>query len=758
LTFLSIHFRIFRHNFTVKFPVIFPASLAWGRKDYYHLGSWAYTDMTDLLGRPKVINQLAANGISVNKQEYKYFGLKDAVPVYSSTLNQNQASGINFSSSIPMKPGRLDQSWSEAYYTKETDFNCFGTILGAVTTRHFSYTNMKYTYVPTVLQKIVTTGAEGIKDSTVYSGFDYLTGEPIEVTNYDSYGNAKISRTVPAYWRYPGMLVKNMLGQEAEQYEYLNDANTDATKNLLSASVTQWGVGGTTGARVDYTYVPGLYISNVADASNTRTYTYALANPSTLLTAMQGANIYRPVRNYVYKIDIPDNTTGVFSIPAGAVGTFPTGNSFDVSASAQSDPNWRLVSENTKYHHTGDVAEVRDILGKYASSYMGYNFSHNIASVSNAMFYSSVHEGAENTYLIGTTPTSDNTSVVLGNAAVVGKNCQKFVTKTLHFADMVATPPVQLLMYSVSQGIPTNSTVPELCKLDIQFANGVKRRYSVYLDAQKNVRMTSTRGESFTGFYVFNPQNVNMKVNSSVVDQFSLVFDPNYVKAVGNVVLATTYTANMTYLVKTAAQTACNVPDKVYNLPNSDCNAEVHTGEYCFVLPPSGTGTTFTVDNTLVPGAEINRNYVAMVWVHKSSPTQTTLTATQNFTTGSPVSYSVSMANASTMVQAGNWVLLKTPVIPASSICKSIVVSMGNTSTSGLAYYDDFRVQPATANMEASVFDHVHDRLMAKLNKDNIATFYDYDDRDRLVKVRSEVENLGPVTVKKYLYNDQKNQ
>jgi hypothetical protein len=62
-------------------------------------------------------------------------------------------------------------------------------------------------------------------------------------------------------------------------------------------------------------------------------------------------------------------------------------------------------------------------------------------------------------------------------------------------------------------------------------------------------------------------------------------------------------------------------------------------------------------------------------------------------------------------------------------------------ATSGTpVFFDDIRVQPFNANMKSFVYNPVNLRLMAELDENNYATFYEYDDEGTLIRVKKETE------------------
>ncbi len=71
-----------------------------------------------------------------------------------------------------------------------------------------------------------------------------------------------------------------------------------------------------------------------------------------------------------------------------------------------------------------------------------------------------------------------------------------------------------------------------------------------------------------------------------------------------------------------------------------------------------------------------------------------------------------------------------------------------NLKTSdGITYYDDIRLHPYKANMKSFVYDPVTLRLVAELDENNYATFYEYDDDGTLIRVKKETER-GVQTIK----------
>jgi PA14 domain len=79
--------------------------------------------------------------------------------------------------------------------------------------------------------------------------------------------------------------------------------------------------------------------------------------------------------------------------------------------------------------------------------------------------------------------------------------------------------------------------------------------------------------------------------------------------------------------------------------------------------------------------------------------------------------------------------------IPANAT--AIKVSLNNYNASGgdTLYFDDIRIHPFNANLKSFVYHSSNLRLMAELDENNYATFYEYDDDGTLTRVKKETIN-----------------
>lgn len=71
----------------------------------------------------------------------------------------------------------------------------------------------------------------------------------------------------------------------------------------------------------------------------------------------------------------------------------------------------------------------------------------------------------------------------------------------------------------------------------------------------------------------------------------------------------------------------------------------------------------------------------------------------------------------------------------------TIIVKLKNTGDLGVdSYFDDIRIYPYNGTLKSFVYDEETQRLMAELDENNYATYYEYDQEGGLVRVKKETE------------------
>lgn len=82
--------------------------------------------------------------------------------------------------------------------------------------------------------------------------------------------------------------------------------------------------------------------------------------------------------------------------------------------------------------------------------------------------------------------------------------------------------------------------------------------------------------------------------------------------------------------------------------------------------------------------------------------------------------------------------------IPANASQMTITLKASDSATT---YFDDIRIHPYNAQMKSYVYNAVNLRMMATLDENNYATFYEYDDDGTLIRLKKETER-GVQTIK----------
>jgi hypothetical protein len=81
------------------------------------------------------------------------------------------------------------------------------------------------------------------------------------------------------------------------------------------------------------------------------------------------------------------------------------------------------------------------------------------------------------------------------------------------------------------------------------------------------------------------------------------------------------------------------------------------------------------------------------------------------------------------------------------STATAMTIKLKSTNAGIPVFFDDVRIHPFNSNVKSFVYDPINLRLMAELDENNYATFYEYDDDGTLVRLKKETER-GIKTIK----------
>lgn len=143
-------------------------------------------------------------------------------------------------------------------------------------------------------------------------------------------------------------------------------------------------------------------------------------------------------------------------------------------------------------------------------------------------------------------------------------------------------------------------------------------------------------------------------------------------------------------------------------------------------------------------GLHRGRTYRASVWVHNASPADAKIKVELDGTSALTYSSSVEVAKNDGEITAGNWTLLSIDIlVPAdytSTGGDDLKVSLLG-GTGGPAFFDDFRIHPIDAAVQAYVVDVKRGLTLYTIDTDNFYTRYEYDAAGRVIKAFVETTN-----------------
>lgn len=94
-------------------------------------------------------------------------------------------------------------------------------------------------------------------------------------------------------------------------------------------------------------------------------------------------------------------------------------------------------------------------------------------------------------------------------------------------------------------------------------------------------------------------------------------------------------------------------------------------------------------------------------------------------------------------------------VIEVPDYIENVMVDLNAKDVTIDCYFDDVRLFPYNGTMKSFVYDENTQRLMAELDENNYATFYEYDYEGGLVRVKKETEE-GVYTIQETRSNTAK--
>src|SRR5439155_13201951 len=129
--------------------------------------------------------------------------------------------------------------------------------------------------------------------------------------------------------------------------------------------------------------------------------------------------------------------------------------------------------------------------------------------------------------------------------------------------------------------------------------------------------------------------------------------------------------------------------------------------------------------------------YLLSFWIKDNAPRDAT-TSVQ-----AAVNDNNLISNLSHWPVVEGWKRIEVPFV-LSDTASSFTLQL---SSSAQVYIDDIRIHPYDGQMKSFAYDPSSQRLMAELDENNFATFYEYDDEGILIRVKKETER-GIMTIR----------
>ncbi len=429
------------------------------------------------------------------------------------------------------------------------------------------------------------------------------------------------------------------------------------------------------------------------------------------------AGLYKPSSSFDY-LNKRERTTGsspnlskVTGNPDGIYNNMPL-PLYNNPSFQSCNPLWIKNNAISSYNPQSFELESKDILGNKSAAIYGLKGTQPIAVASNAGYNEIAYENFEeltatatnlnNTpnnfefalhYTEGNVPTYQEFIIRNGmaNHAMVDRNLSS-VCGTEPFVAHVFASTIPTSIGQKSVGTYTSSYQTKLTDIPTEFINPLHIIQGTGLSKYKILEFDK-------GVPGFNPDIYNCSPWQ------------------GKLLLETTY------YMKGQDFTSAEV-----------CNSIAHTGNQC--LKVSESTTLVHPDIHLIP----NTKYVFSCWVHTDNHDNLT---PESFFNTPLIRLEYSNSNVQHILYPrdntiNGWqrleITFETPIDPKGF--KTTLLSMSNDGNS--VYYDDIRIFPFNANMQTYVYDPSNYRLLATLDQNNYATFYQYDEQGNLFSTKKE--------------------
>jgi hypothetical protein len=505
---------------------------------------------------------------------------------------------------------------------------------------------------------------------------------------------------------------------------------------------------------------------------------------------------FKAYRNYVYygtrmetdpTVDTRIRHNGYIS----GFGSYWSFNTYNNLVPNTSNANWLWNTEITKMNSKGQELETHDALNRYTMAQYGFAKNFPVAVARNAAYGQAFYAGFEdNSYsesinhsVLDTCPNTKyvnftGANILLTDNTTIKAHTGRYVLEVTSVPSPATIPVPVGLSDSVNYTMAFGSTTTgPLNSPGINFSSS---------SAPAGYTPTFSHSYSTTGVSIgaYMPTSTGHNVTTNWDGYIQIINSQPYNFAMG-------VGSNYNYYNSVSTSISATIYDSHNNIySNLNCSnaagSQVGTLTYQVTLCP---GIYHIVGSTAETYVSTTADYSNSNWswqcTNCNSNMYSSTSITNNCTTTTPIPSNQAMLNTVFSLQPGQkmqfsgWVSqdcgtpcyltsythphvtlqfpgADTPSIalhPSGTIIEgwqrvdtSFYVPINATTASLVlgtdsainVYFDDLRIQPFNADMKTYVYDPQTLRLMAELDENNYATFYNYDEEGQLVRVKKE--------------------
>lgn len=454
------------------------------------------------------------------------------------------------------------------------------------------------------------------------------------------------------------------------------------------------------------------------------------------------------------------------------------------SLRASSDTTrWVWNAESTLFNKKGYELENKDPLGRYNSGQYGYNQTLPVSVTQNSKYREQFFDGFEdygfrsqNCSALCPTPRNIDFTADGGTLDTVYRHSGKYSLKiNAGDSDIIAVPVVPERVDTVSQAIIADIDVNYIYDTIVN-ANGDGLQADLDGNSHPNRYMGEIQVE-VSGTYIVTSNFTTVQYGGAPDAGYSLtinsILDATHNVTGGTLSVTVFLLAGEVYPISISCHSG-NYFSSSFNLswqrtaPCPISNISVDSKYLYDINSTSGTviydtsncsklNGIFTDSSSLVKtfAPTQGSKFWLSAWVKEDQDCLCKNFANNQivflFTDSSNTVTSDTAKPSGTIIEG--WQRYdKVITIPGNTVSMSYKLMATDTVN---VYFDDIRIHPYNANMKSFVYDPVSLRLMAELDENNYATYYEYDDDGTLIRVKKETQR-GVQTIKEtrsYLIN-----